>query len=145
LHFKSLDEAVADAVELVSSPTTRTLGNWSLSQLLTHLARAIDGSIDGIKFKAPWFVRLYGKLAKRRVLRQGLSPGFKLPKKREAGAFPSASSLQEALAIFRKAVGRLQNEKATASHPVFGKLTHEEWTLFHLRHAELHQSFAALS
>jgi hypothetical protein len=30
----------------------------------------------------------------------------------------------------------------TARHPVLGKLTHEEWTQLHLRHAELHLSFA---
>jgi len=27
------------------------------------------------------------------------------------------------------------------SHPLFGKLSREEWNRFHLRHAELHMSF----
>jgi len=44
LTFSSLGEVVADAEKLVASPNTKTLGNWPLSQLLTHLATAINGS-----------------------------------------------------------------------------------------------------
>jgi hypothetical protein len=145
LHFTSLDEVVADAEQLASSPTTRMLGNWPLGQLLAHLAMAMNRSIDGISFQAPWYLRLFGRLVKRRVLKRGLTPGFKLPKDREAGAYPRVTSSQEALTIFRQAVARMRNEKATAIHPFFGRLTHEEWTQFHLRHAELHLSFAVLS
>jgi hypothetical protein len=89
-------------------------------------------------------MRLFGRLMKRRLLKRGLRPGFKLPKDREAAAYPAVASPQEALDILRQAV-RLRHEKATAIHPLFGKLTHEEWTQLHLRHAELHLSFAVLS
>jgi len=92
--------------------------------------------------KAPWFLRLIGPFVKRRIIKNGMSSGFKLPKEREATAFPAASSPQEALGKLRAAVGRLKQERMTARHPVFGKLTHEEWTRLHLRHAELHLSFA---
>ena len=142
LTFRSFDEVLADAERLVSSPNTKMLGNWPLSQLLTHLASTINGSIDGMSTKAPWFFRLIGPVVKRRILKNGMSPGFKLPKAREANAFPAASSPQEALGKLRAAVGRLKEERMTARHPFFGKLTHEEWTRLHLRHAELHLSFA---
>jgi len=145
LHFTSLEAVLADAEKLVSSPTTRTLGNWPLGQLLTHVAMAMNRSIDGISFRAPWYLRLFGRLMKRRLLKRGLRPGFKLPRDREAAAYPAVASPQEALALLRQAVGRLRNEKATAIHPLFGRLTHEEWTQLHLRHAELHLSFAVLS
>jgi hypothetical protein len=145
LHYSSFEEVIADAEKLVSSPTARTLGNWPLGQLLAHLAMAMNRSIDGISFKTPWYKRLFGRLVKRSVLKHGVSPGIKLPKEREAGAYPSVSSSREALDMLRKAAGRLRNEKATAIHPILGKLTHEEWTQFHLRHAELHLSFAVLS
>jgi hypothetical protein len=145
LHFTSLQEVLADAEKLVSSPTTRTLGNWPLGQLLAHLAMAMNRSIDGISFKAPWYMRLFGRLIKRRILERGMKPGFNLPKDREAGAYPAVASPQEALDILRQAVSRLRNEKATATHPVFGRLTHEEWIQLHLRHAELHLSFAVFA
>ena len=145
LHFTSLAEVVADAEKLVASPTTRALGNWPVVQLLTHLAMAMNRSIDGISFQAPWYLRLFGRLVKRRLFQRGLTPGFKLPKDMEAVAYPMAVSLPEALDMLRRAVDRMRHEKATAAHPVFGRLTHEEWTQFHLRHAELHLSFAVPS
>jgi len=142
LTFRSFDEVLADAERLVSSPNTKILGNWPLSQLLTHLATGINSSIDGISAKAPWFLRLIGPFVKRRIMKNGMSPGFKLPKGRETAAFPAASSPQEALGKLRAAVGRLKQERMTARHPFFGKLTHEEWTRLHLRHAEMHLGFA---
>ena len=141
LTFHSLDEVVGDAVKLISSPNTRMLGNWRLERLLTHLATAINGSIDGTSVKAPWFVRLIGPFMKKRFLRK-ISPGFQLPKDIEPGFYPPAASPHEALEMLRTAVARLRNEKMTARHPVLGKLTHDEWNQLHLRHAELHLSFA---
>ncbi|MGH7137704.1 MAG: DUF1569 domain-containing protein [Pirellulales bacterium] len=142
LHFKSLDEVVVDAERLAASPDTKMLGNWPLGQLLMHLATAINGSIDGISARAPWFVRLAAPLIKGRILTKAMRAGFRLPKKVEPDFFPSARSPGEALDALRSAVARTKVERMTSRHPVLGKLTHEEWTQLHLRHAELHLSFA---
>jgi hypothetical protein len=142
LNFTSLDEVVADAQTLIASPTVKMLGNWPLAQLLMHLAKAVNSSIDGISANAPWYVRMVGPLIKGRILTKGMSPGFKLPKKVEPVFFPAAESAQEALECLRAAVARTRRERMTARHPVLGKLTHDEWTRLHLRHAELHLSFA---
>jgi hypothetical protein len=144
LQFRSFDEVIADAEALVASPHTRVLGNWPLSQLLTHLATAVNRSIDGIPARASFWMRLIGPFLKGRVLRRGLPAGFQLPKGREAGAYPPAASPRDALDQLWEAVGRLSAERMTARHPVFGRITHEEWAQFHLRHAELHLSFAVL-
>ena len=142
LRFSCLNDVIADAERLVASPNPRTLGNWPLDQLLTHLAIGINGSLDGISGKAPLFIRLVGPLIKRRVFQHGLSPGFRLPKKLEAVAFPAGASPQQALEQLRAAVQRTDIETMTVIHPVFDRLTHDEWLQFHLRHAELHLSFA---
>jgi hypothetical protein len=97
LRFNALDEVVADAERLVASPNTKMLGNWPLGPLLMHLATAINGSIDGISAKAPWFIRLAAPLFKPRLLTKGMSPGFQLPKQVEPDFFPAADSPQEAL------------------------------------------------
>lgn len=141
LRFVSLHEVILDAEQLVAARDAKTLGNWPLDQLLTHLAIAINSSIDGIPEKVHWMVRLVGPFLKGWVFRRGMSPGFRLPKKLEAVAFPEGSSPEEALHKLRAAVERVRTEKMNACHPVFGQLTHEEWNLFHLRHAELHLSF----
>ena len=121
---------------------TRALGNWPLGQLLTHLAMGINTSIDGISFVAPWYARLFGFFFKGRILKRGLPPGITMPKALEADAYPPAPSLSGALETLRQAVARAKKSNMTARHPVLGKLTHEEWVQFHLRHAELHLSFA---
>ena len=142
LTFHSIDEVVADAERLVTSPNTKMLGNWPLDQLLTHLTLAMNGSVEGISAKAPWYVRLLSPLIKRRIFKHGMSAGFRLPKEVEKEFFPPAASIQEAFEKFRTAAKRIQTERMTSPHPVFGKLTQDEWMKLHLRHAELHLSFA---
>ena len=142
LRFTSLDAMLADAERLVASPNTKMLGNWPLDQLLAHLTLAMNSSIDGISARAPWFIRLLGPAIKRRVLTRGMSPGFKLPKTVDAESFPTLTSTEDALQEFRAALARVRQEKMTAIHPVFGRITHDEWMQLHLRHAEMHLSFA---
>src|SRR5689334_7046407 len=83
VHFNSLDELLLDAEKLAASPTTRTLGNWPLGQLITHLAHTMNHSIDGIAFRAPWYLRVFGWFIKGRVLRNCMPAGFNLPKEVE--------------------------------------------------------------
>jgi hypothetical protein len=142
LTFRSLDEVLADAEQLAASPHTKTLGNWSLGQLLMHLAGTMNDSIDGIRFQGPLFFRLIGPWIKGFIWKRGLPLGFRVPKDLEPGAFPAPSSLPDALDKMRTATQRLKQERAAARHPVLGPLTHDEWILLHLRHAEMHLSFA---
>jgi hypothetical protein len=142
LHFHSLDEVVADAERLVASPTTKMLGNRSLGELLGHLATAINGSIDGVSIKVPLILRLIAPLLKGWLIKRPMAAGFELPAEAEAKFYPPVSSAHEGLQKLQTAVGRLRTEKMAAKNPVLGKLTPEQWTQLHLRHAELHLSFA---
>jgi hypothetical protein len=133
---------IADAQKLVASPHTRTLGNWPLGQLIAHLATTMNASIDGFSFKAPWFVRGVLFFVKGRFLRNRWSPGIKLPKGSEAVMYPPVSSPRDALEMLWRAVEHTKTQRMSAPHPAFGALTHEQWVQVHLRHAELHLSFA---
>ena len=73
----------------------------------------------------------------RRFLTKGLPAGFKAPAK----FLPDATSVDDGLTALKKAVARLHEDTTRALHPGFGSLTLDEWTQFHLRHAELHMSF----
>ena len=141
LSFATLDEALADAEALVAAKNVRMLGNHSLGQLLAHLGIAINSSIDGFSGHAPWFIRMMAKTIKGRILKKGMRPGFKLPTRRETGAFPEQISPAEGLEKFHAAIARCGKEKMTAPHPAFGKLTHEQWYRLHCHHAALHLSF----
>jgi hypothetical protein len=143
LTFNTLDDIVKDVEILVASPATRTIGNWSLVKLITHLSRTDNNSIDGFETKAPLMIRLVMPLFKGRFLKaRKMNPGIRLPKAAEAAAFPESTSSQEALNDLRDAVERTRTEIMTAIHPAFGKMTHDEWNTLHLRHSEMHLSFA---
>ena len=143
LEFKTLDEIVADAQRLVAAvPDTQTLGNWSLAHLLSHLAMTVNSSIDGFQVKAPFFIRLIVPFFKKGALRNKMEPGIKLPNSAEAVAYPDSASPQIALEQLRKAIARTKQERMEAVHPAFGNMTHDEWVLLHLRHSEMHLSFA---
>lgn len=143
LNFRSLDDVVADAEMLVSLPTVRTLGNWPLTNLLTHLTITFNNSIDGFPVRAPLFIRLLGPFIKGSVLKAPkMSPGIRLPKAAEPAVFPDAASPQAAMKELRSAIARARTEQMVAPHPAFGRMTHDEWLTLHLRHCELHLSYA---
>jgi hypothetical protein len=142
--YESLDDLLMDAEKLVANPRTKMLGNWTLGQMLSHLAAALHMSIDGSDHRPPWYVRLIGPFLKRSVLRK-MSAGFQLPKP-VADKIISADPVtpQEGLRLLQEAVTRFRSDTTRKPHNVFGKMTGVEWHQLHLRHAELHMSFATL-
>lgn len=141
VRYSTLDEFLTDAEEIISRPH-RTVGEWTTGQILEHLARTMNASIDGFGVKAPWLIRVtIGAYLKNSALIRPMKPGVKLPKK--AARFIPAPDVneEEALAACRSAVDRFDNEDPVAPHPMFGAMAREEWIQLHLRHSEMHMSF----
>jgi hypothetical protein len=142
LHFASLGDMLADAERLCSTKPVTALGNWRLGRALEHLARSIEMSLDGAKFRPPWYIRWLGPWIKNRMLTQPMRPGFQLPAYAAKYLIPEEEcEMHEALAHLHSAVTRLHATTRRHPSPVFGPLTLEEWDQLHLRHAELHLSF----
>jgi hypothetical protein len=141
VHYNSLDDLLADAQRLTAGPH-HTLGNWSLGMILGHLAQAVNMGIDGSSIHAPWPIRVAAAvLMKKRFLRGPIRPGFQLPKKAQGGFLPQPCSAEEGLAKLTAAIERWKREPQRQPHPIFGRMTPEEWDALELRHAELHMSF----
>ncbi|MDC0935273.1 DUF1569 domain-containing protein [Pirellulales bacterium] len=138
VRYESMDDLLADAQRIAASEV-KTLGNWSPGQIYMHLARSLDASIDGFDFSMPAPVRwMMSLMMKNKFLHKEVPAGFKAP----AGPMiPDETSTEEGLAALEAAIARQQREPERVIHPGFGKLTREEWNLFHLRHAEMHMSF----
>ena len=143
LRFNSLDAIVADLDALEGKPL-RSLGNWSVGQNLQHLAIVMNGAIDGLRFRAPWYIRALVGLFKRRMLTKPMPAGFQLPKAAAAVMVPGAVGEAEGFAALRGALGRLRAEMHREPSPVLGQLTIEEWNQLQCRHCELHLSFIVL-
>lgn len=125
--------------------TVRKLGNREPGPIFGHLATSIDGSFDGmpeLKNAAPLVLRIVGPLVKRRVLAAPLRPGVRMSSTAENALWDDSFSFDEGARRLRAAIARLDrpNAKPGAAHPVFGRLSPQEWKTFHLRHAELHLS-----
>ncbi len=142
LHFDSMQDVVDDVIHLDSSQV-RALGNWAPAQILQHVAKMINFSIDGFPAKAPLPLRIAGKMLRNRSMTKGFQPGFKFSRKFAFLEPAPDIEWDEALTYLRESIGRLQNERMTARSPVFGPLTHAQWEKMHCRHAEMHFSFIA--
>jgi hypothetical protein len=147
VSYTTLDAVVADADRLVAARATTT-GNWSLAQILEHLATALDYQVDGFPPELQfgrvmkWLCRTFFK---RRILEQGMVPGFKLKGPAATALIREQSDVElaDALEHLKSAVGRLKAAARVADHGAFGPLTRAEAELLHRRHAELHMSFVA--
>jgi hypothetical protein len=137
LHFDNLDDMLAYAERLVAGGTTQ-LGNWSLGQVLQHLALIQIASIDGYPKLMPWPIRvLLTLLLKRWFLRNGFPPSG--PNVKTLTPEPIEAAV--ALANLRAATERVKTETKRAENPGFGMMSLAEWNMLYLRHAELHLSF----
>jgi hypothetical protein len=139
VDFSSLQDVLADA-ERAAAENYKPLGNWSQGQIYAHLAKTFDGSIDGLKFKLPWYFRMMARVMKSRILKGPMPPGFKLDDAAR-DLLPGPTQTPDGLAALRAAIARQQSETKRAPSPVLGNLTVEEWNKIHLAHSALHMSF----
>ncbi len=141
LRFDSLAQ-VREEIDRLASGRVRTTGNWSLAQAVDHLAASMEGSLDGLSAQAPWFIRMLSPLFRKRALHKGIDPGIQLTGGMRVILPTDGVTLNQAMARIDRVFERLEGgERMNQRSPVFGSMTHEEWTPLHLRHAELHLSY----
>lgn len=142
LRFNSLDDVRNEINSLCANTDIRTTGNWTLAMAIDHLAGIMEGSLDGISAKAPLWLRLMSPLFRKKALHTGMDPGIPLTGKMRAILPPDDVTLDAARQRMNRVFARFDaGEKMTHRSPVFGKMTNEDWTNLHCRHAELHLSF----
>jgi hypothetical protein len=151
VRLQTLDDLEAEIERLTAAAAAgkvRPLGNWSPAQVLWHVGRFMEPSIDSFPFRyrrgPQWLVWLFRRVAWRWLIAKAFRPGFKNPP--EAALEPSPSvSLAEAAAYLRQQIGRIRSgERMTQACSAEGPYSHEQWVYIHLRHAELHLGFLAI-
>ena len=122
-----------------------TTGNWTVGQCLEHCTIIMRSSFDGFEARAPLPVRIVGALFFKPMLSRPnaqMKPGLKLPKKASSVLPHDTVSVEEGLALMREQLARIESgEKMGLPSPVMGKMTHEQWVLFHLNHCRMHFGF----
>jgi hypothetical protein len=141
LRFETLDDVLHDA-ETLASKEVQMLGNWSLGQVFRHLSIGLNGSTNGFTFRMPYIETLFVRIfLKKRLLTRGFPSGYGRARIWDP-VKPGETSTVEGLSVLQTASKRFTDNPTRFPHPLFGKLSPEEWYLFHLRHSELHLSFA---
>lgn len=119
------------------------LGNHEAGPIFDHLALAMRCSVDGFPVRAALFLRVIGPLVKKSVLSKPFQPGIKLRESDQRAAWKSGVTFEQGIGALREQIRRAGEPgvRASAAHPFFGKMTPEDWRVYHLRHGELHLSF----
>jgi hypothetical protein len=144
LRFNTIDDALADVQTLADANNKASLlclGNWTFGQNLGHVATWVDYCYDGIPMKIPFFVRWIARPLKNGFLNKPMRPGAKIPRVKGGTLAMDVVPTQAGVDHFNKSFTRLAEEAPTKPHPIFGRMTHDEWIAMNLRHAELHLSF----
>ena len=144
LRFESIDEMLAEVDRVVKAEKAgrlERLGNWTLGQVLGHLAVWAEYSYTGPPIKAPLLIKLTLRLRKRKFLYGPMRAGIKIPGVKGGTLATEPMSVDEALGRLQCVMQRLKTEAPTVPNVIFGPLKHEEWIAVTLRHAELHLGF----
>lgn len=168
LTIATLDDLAreVDRVEQAARPEgegLRVTGNWSAGQIMIHIARLIERSMDGFgalpvsEHPIPAGLRAIaakaqraGDVAAERALRERVlagpmvagGPSAALPGEIDP---PVQAWTHDGAAHLRSVLGRIRaGHPMDKPSPTMGRLSQEEWKALNLRHAELHLSFIIL-
>ncbi|MFO0959293.1 MAG: DUF1569 domain-containing protein [Isosphaeraceae bacterium] len=141
LDFARIEDVIPDVDRLMLGH--RTVGRWTLGQILGHLASAIDYSMGGYpQPPLPLPARaVLGPIAKWSILSRGkIMEGAPLPLAYRPS--PDLHATAESGRL-REAIGRLVAFGGPfALHPIAGTMSPEQWLRFHRVHCAHHLSFA---
>ncbi|MFO0804845.1 MAG: DUF1569 domain-containing protein [Gemmataceae bacterium] len=146
LRFATLDDAVADAEELLAKGYDKA-GQWSLGQVCGHLANWLSYPMDGFP-KAPPPIRLMLWLARHSIgpgkLKQYLATGDMgagKPTMPQSVPAPDADD-REGVAKYRAMVDRAIRFAGTPlPSPLFGPMDRDTWVKLNCVHAAHHLAY----
>ena len=147
LRFARIEDALAECERLAAADRAgkaRCLGNWTLGQIFGHLAVWVEFAYRDIPLQIPFWLRWMGPLMKRRVVHHAMPAGSNIPGVPRGTLGKKQFTVEAGLERYRQALTRLQSEPPAKPHPLFGRMTHDQWIGLHLRHAELHLSFVTV-
>ena len=143
VRFESVNELREDVRRLVDAERggqLQRVGNWTLGQALGHLAAWIEYGYEGYPFRTPAIIRMLLRLRLKKMLRDGMPRGIRLPGARDGTYGTDVLTTDEGAARYAKALERLEREPARFHSPGFGVLTEPQRVQLNLRHAERHLS-----
>lgn len=126
----------------------RQLGRWTPAEILDHLARFLQASLDGFgPERPPLPLRVFGRLIKPLALSDHPTPkGIKLKGPIGEVLLPTAEKeFASAMAEVRAQIARVHPDRRSnpyiAASPLLGPLSRAEWDKLHLKHFRHHLGY----
>ena len=136
-------EGLATMLERLSRlrpDSPRHWGTMNPAQMMAHCSMPLKSALGENPAKAPWFMQLIGKLIKPMILTkkpfQKNSPtdrSFIIPDERDF-----LEEKQRLTALIKQFSQRGKDQIAFNPHPIFGKLSYNEWNLLTYKHLDHH-------
>jgi hypothetical protein len=148
LRFASIDDCTAEVRRILAAEAEgrlRAAGNWTPGQIMAHVAAWIEYGYEGYPIgPPPFFVRWILRLRLRKMLKQGMPRGVRIPGLKDGTVGMDQQPTAEAGGRLLRALKRLQDrEEAGFDSPAFGPMSHDDRIQLNLRHAELHLGYLA--
>lgn len=149
LSFRSFDDILAELDRIQQAHdrgSLATTGNWAPGSNLAHCADFFRWSLDGFpQIKPPLVFRILGPVVKPFVIGRPPPPGVPL-KGDIARLIPEQGiPFDDGMHAMRDQLARIsRGERMTARSPIFGRMTHDDWTKVQLGHCALHLSYLTL-
>ena len=140
LDFRDFD-AVAEDVKHLNEAGYDQIGEWDLLLTCQHLTTNMEYSISGFPYKRPWLLRkLLGPFLKRKLFRvRQINTSLPRPSSMKPR---SEGDQQRAVDNFLQSLERIKNHSEGFNlHPLFDRLSDEEWRQFHLIYCSHNLSF----
>lgn len=148
LRFETIDDLLDDLDTIEAADARGTIaatGNWTVGQILAHLAAWIEYGYNGFPISAPPLpIRWMLRLMLSGMLRSGMRGGVNIPGVKGGTTGADDVPFQDGLQRYRAALARLKVEPAKYPSPAFGPMSEEDRIRLQLRHAELHLGFIAV-
>ena len=148
LRFDGIDDCIAEVRRILAADERaglRTIGNWTPGQIMAHVAAWIQYGFEGYPIgPPPFFVRWILRLQLRKMLRNGMPRGVRIPGLKQGTVGMDDMATPEAGQRLVHALKRLQDrEAAKFDSPAFGPMSYDDRIRLNLRHAELHLGYLA--
>ena len=139
IFVKEDNQELLDRLDKLSPKSKPLWGKMNVCQMVTHCQKPLEVAEGKLKLKRGLLGLLFGKLAKNNFLKNGFKknmqtiPAFKIDETLEFET--EWTMLKNLVKSFGEKGPEIIAEK---EHPIFGKMTEEEWGVLQYKHLDHH-------
>lgn len=126
-------------IDRLTPETQRQWGAMSVGQMLKHVQGPMDQATGALELKIPFFLKLFGPGMKRKLLEGKYGKGGPTaPAYKVSSAMDFDREKTMAIRKLRELAARGPAFFEGRKHPLFGRMTAQEWSTMQIGHLDHH-------